>query len=203
MPPYLDLKVYTIINNNIHEMMMIQTLQWSKNVIGGDDGMNQKTREFHGKYRGVVTDNRDPLMMGRVRAQVPDVLGQYQSGWAMPCVPYAGDGVGLFLIPPVNANVWIEFEHGDPNYPIWAGCFWSQGKVPATQARPEMKVLKTDAGTITLNDTPGVGGITIETTAGMKVILSLTGIEINTGRGGSIGLTGPKVTVNNGALEVI
>ncbi len=165
--------------------------------------MNEQGRSFHGKYRGVVDDNRDPLMLGRIRAKVQDVYGDQVSGWAMPCVPYAGNGVGLFLIPPTGASVWIEFENGNPDYPIWTGCFWGTGEVPATPGAAEMKVLKTDVGTITLNDTPGAGGITIETTAGMKVVINAQGIEINNGQGGSIKLTGPQVSVNDGALEVI
>jgi len=164
--------------------------------------MNGQGPPFYGKYRGVVTDNRDPLMLGRVRAKVSDVLGDRESGWAMPSVPYAGKGVGLFLIPPVNALVWIEFEHGDPDYPVWTGCFWATGETPATPAVAEMKVLKTDVGTITLNDLPGAGGITIETTAGMKIVINVSGIEITDGQGGSVKLTGPQVSVNNGALEV-
>lgn len=161
------------------------------------------TGRFLGKFRGVVTDNRDPLMLGRVRARVQDVLGDNDSGWALPSLPYAGKGVGLFLVPPVDASVWIEFEHGDPDYPIWTGCFWSLGEPPATPAVAEMKVLKTDAGTITINDLPGIGGITIETSAGMKIVINMQGIEINDGIGGSIKLNGPQVSINNGALEVI
>lgn len=161
-----------------------------------------ETPTFYGKYRGTVTDNRDPQQLGRVRAKVPDVLGEHDSGWALPCVPYAGKSVGLFLIPPVGASVWVEFEHGNPDYPIWTGCFWAQGEVPATPAGPEMKVLKTDVGTVTLNDTAGAGGITLETTAGMKITLTASSLELNDGQGGSIKLTGPQVSVNDGALEV-
>jgi uncharacterized protein involved in type VI secretion and phage assembly len=164
--------------------------------------MNGNGYRFQGKFRGVVTDNRDPLMLGRVKARVPDVFGEEDSGWALPSSPYAGDGVGLFLIPPVDASVWIEFEHGDPEYPIWSGCFWAQGEAPAQPAAPEMKVLKTDSATITLDDTPGSGGVTIETKAGMKIVINSQGIEINDGKSGSVKLTGPKVSINDGALEV-
>jgi uncharacterized protein involved in type VI secretion and phage assembly len=159
-------------------------------------------RTFFGKYRGVVDDNRDPLMLGRIRAKVQDVYGEQVSGWAMPCVPYAGSGVGLFLIPPTDASVWIEFEHGNPDYPIWSGCFWGVGELPATPAVAEKKILKSDVGSITLDDTPGAGGITIETTAGMKIVINAQGIEINNGQSGAIKLSGPQVSVNNGALEV-
>ncbi|GIV90701.1 MAG: baseplate assembly protein [Chloroflexus sp.] len=158
--------------------------------------------EFFGKYRGKVENNVDPLQQGRVQVSVPTVLGEGRASWAMPCVPFAGNGVGLFLIPPNGANVWVEFEGGNPDYPIWSGCFWGTGEAPASPAVAEMKVLKTAAGTITINELPGVGGITIETTSGAKIAITATGIEITNGQGGSIKLTGPQISLNDGALEV-
>jgi uncharacterized protein involved in type VI secretion and phage assembly len=159
-------------------------------------------REFFGKYRGKVENNLDPLQMGRVQVSVPAVLGEGSLSWAMPCVPFAGAGVGFFAIPPSGANVWVEFEGGDPDYPIWSGCFWDAGEVPATPAVEQMKVFKTGLATITINDIPGAGGVTIETTTGAKIAITATGIEINNGMGGSIQLSGPQVSINNGALEV-
>ncbi len=158
--------------------------------------------QFFGKYRGVVTDNRDPLMIGRIKVKVQDVLGDNDSEWAMPCVAYAGKNVGLFFTPPINASVWIEFEHGDPDYPIWTGCFWAKGEAPANPAVPEIKVLKTDSCTITLNDTSGSEGITIETTSGTKITLNQSSIEINNGCGGKIKLSTGQVSINDGALEI-
>nr|HMP43165.1 phage baseplate assembly protein V [Roseiflexaceae bacterium] len=87
--------------------------------------------QFFGKYRGKVEQNVDPLQIGRVQVRVPAVLGEGRMSWAMPCVPYAGPGVGMFAIPPVGASVWVEFEGGDPDYPIWSGCFWERGDAPA------------------------------------------------------------------------
>ena len=159
--------------------------------------------EYFGKYRGTVANNIDPMQQGRIQVSVPSVLGGGQLSWAMPCVPYAGSGVGLFLIPPVDANIWVEFEAGDPDHPIWSGCFWGIGEVPALPAIAEMKVLKTDTCTITLNDLPGAGGVTIETMTGMKIVMTATGLEIDNGQGGNIKMTGPQVSVNNGGLEVI
>jgi uncharacterized protein involved in type VI secretion and phage assembly len=157
--------------------------------------------EFFGKYRGVVTDNRDPLLQGRLRATVEDVFGEEECGWALPCVPYAGNGVGFFMLTPVGAMIWVEFEHGDPDYPIWSGCFWAEGE-PPQPAQPETKIIKTDSGTILVDDTPGAGGITIETANGMKIVLNELGIEIDDGQGGSIKITNQTVSVNDGALEV-
>jgi len=162
---------------------------------------------FYGKYRGTVSDNQDPLMIGRVKARVPDVMGDQESGWAMPCAPFGGSGIGFFAIPSTGAGVWIEFEHGDPEYTISSGCWWgSVAEVPPLLLAPPYKkvMLKTEGGNIiTVDDTPGIGGITLETSAGQKIVLSAVGVEINTGMGGVIKMTGPQVSVNNGALEVI
>lgn len=157
---------------------------------------------YYGKYRGQVLNNIDPMQQGRVQVSCPAVLGDGQLSWAMPCTPYAGNQVGLFMVPPVGANVWVEFEGGDPDYPIIGGCFWGTGEVPAAPAVAEMKVIKTDGATITLNDLPGAGGITIETTTGLKISMNVGGIELTTGQGASVKLTGPQVSINNGALEV-
>jgi len=164
--------------------------------------MNETEKRFYGKYRGIVTDNRDPNMLGQVRARVPDVWKDGEvTGWAKPCVPYAGDGVGLFLIPPVGASVWIEFERGETESPIWTGCFWEQGEMPLTPATPEKKMLKTGVGTITIDDTSGRGGITIETTDGKKVVLNGERIEIKDDKW-NIKIEGKGVLINDGALEV-
>jgi len=164
--------------------------------------MNGSGPPFYGKFRGKVTDNQDPRSQGRVRVKAPDVYGEEVSGWAMPAVPYGGKGVGLFLIPPADASVWVEFEHGDPDYPVWAGCFWAEGEVPAAPAAPEMKVLKTETATITVDDTAGSGGVTIETKDGMKIKIDSAGIEINNGSGASVKLKSAKVSINDNALEV-
>lgn len=141
-------------------------------------------------------------MQGRVKAKVPAVFGEEDTGWALPSVPYAGNGVGFFFIPPVGANVWIEFEGGNTDSPIWTGCFWGTGEAPALPAIPDTKIIKTDTATIKLDDLPGVGGITIETTSGLKIVMNMSGIEISNASG-NIKVTPASVSVNNGALEVL
>lgn len=172
--------------------------------MSATDGAN---RAFYGKFRGIVTDVQDPLMIGRIKARVPDVLGDQESGWALPCAPFGGQGVGFFALPTTGAGVWIEFEHGDPDYPIWAGCwFASVADMPPVLLAPPYKklLIKTEGGqTLILDDTPGIGGITLETSSGQKLVLSATGIELDNGQGGKIQLLGPQVSVNSGALEVI
>ena len=168
--------------------------------------MNGNT--FYGKYRGIVTDIQDTLMTGRIKATVPDVFGDQESGWAMPSVPFGGDGMGFFALPKVGAGVWIEFEHGDPDYPIWSGCWFGAATEmpPILLAPPPYKkfLIQTEGGNnILLDDTPGKGGITLKTSGGQKIVMTATSLEIDNGQGASIKLSGTKVTINNGALEVL
>lgn len=162
---------------------------------------------FFGKYRGTVANNVDPMMQGRLQVNVPAVYGSGQLSWAMPCVAFAGPGVGLFLVPPVGANVWVEFEAGDPDYPIWAGCFWGVGEAPASPAIAEMKVFKSDGVSVTASDLPGGGGLTIEVSppavsVPMKLAFTSSGIELSMGAA-KVALTAASVSINDGALEVI
>lgn len=167
----------------------------------------REPQRFYGKYRGKVSNNLDPLQLGRIQVTVPEVLGDGRLSWALPCMPFAGPGVGFFALPPVNANVWVEFEGGDPDHPIWSGCFWDVGQVPAKPAIPHMMVLKTQGVTLQLSDVPGGGGLTIEVNPPavaipLKMTFTSAGIEIRNGKN-SIKLTAVSVNVNDGALEVI
>lgn len=163
--------------------------------------------KFFGKYRGKVENNVDPYQQGRLQVSVPAVLGDGRLSWAMPSVPYAGSQVGFFMIPPKDANVWVEFEAGDPDYPIWTGCFWGVGEVPVLPAVADRKMIKTGAVTVELNDLSGAGGLTIEVvppavSTPLKLVFNSSGIELTNG-GSSVKLTAASVSVNNGALEVI
>lgn len=162
---------------------------------------------FFGKYRGKVENNIDPMMLGRVQVSAPAVLGSGSLSWAMPCVPYAGSGVGFFMIPPVGANVWVEFEGGDIDYPIWSGCFWGLGEAPATPAIPQMKIIKMDSITLTLSELPGIGGVTLEVSPPsvalpLKMTFDMNGIKLDAGPLGTLELTPAGVKINSGALEV-
>lgn len=163
--------------------------------------MNVHGPPFHGKFRGVVSDNQDPDQKGRIRARVADVYGEDESGWALPASPYAGSQVGFYMIPPTNSWVWIEFEHGDPNYPIWSGCFWGDNQLPSAASGPDVKIIKTSSTTVTLDDTSGSEKVKIETSSGLTITMDSNGIEIKNGSS-KILLDGQKTSVNDGALEV-
>ena len=163
---------------------------------------------YFGKFRGQVANNIDPLQQGRIQVSVPAVLGDSRLAWAMPCVPFAGSGVGFYAMPPNGANIWVEFEGGDPDRPIWAGCFWGTGELAALQASaPQMKVFKVDGITLTMNELSGAGGLQIEVgppavSTPLKLVFDSSGIELSNGSS-KIALTSASVSVNDGALEVV
>lgn len=169
--------------------------------------------QFFGKYRGTVINNVDPELRGRLMLMVPDVLNLIPSTWAEPCVPLAGPTgppMGVYLVPPIGAGVWVEFEHGDPDYPIWVGCRWgASSDVPSLAhaglpVSPNIVMQTAGQNTLVISDLPGpTGGIMLKSLTGASIIVNDTGIYIQNGKGASITLVGPAVTINNGALAVI
>ena len=169
---------------------------------------------FYGKYRGVVIDNIDPMQIGRILAQVPAALGKVPTSWAMPSVPAAGVQAGVFVVPPIGSQVWIEFEQGNPDYPIWTGGFWAlAAEVPALALAPaavppgqNIVLQTTGQNTLALSDappSPGVGGITLQAPGGATIVVNDAGITISNGKGATITLVGPIVSINSGGLTVV
>lgn len=164
--------------------------------------------EYLGKFRGTVVQNIDPQQMGRIQALVPSVSSLTPSSWAMPCVPFAGKQSGVFVVPAIGSGVWIEYEQGDLDYPIWTGGFWgSAAEMPATALAgnplsPSIVLATALQNSITISDLPGpAGGIQIRSAGGASILVNETGITITNGAA-TIMLAGPTVTINNGALAV-
>lgn len=167
------------------------------------------SQRHYGKFRGVVIGNIDPMQMGRLQVQVPDVLGLGISSWAMPCVPFAGQQSGAFVLPQIGAGVWIEFEQGKPDYPIWVGGFWgSAAEVPALAlaglpVSPSIVLQTGGQNTLMISDLPGpTGGILLKTKTGAMISISDVGITLSNGQGATVILAGPVVNINQGALTV-
>jgi uncharacterized protein involved in type VI secretion and phage assembly len=164
---------------------------------------------FYGKYRGTVVNNVDPLQLGRIQVFVPDVGAVLPSTWALPCVPVAGKLSGTFVLPQVGAGVWVEFEQGNPEYPIWVGGFWGiAAEVPPAAkagfpASPSIVLQTGSQHSIVISDVPGpTGGITISSLTGAKIVVNDLGITIDNGKGATIELLGPVVSINKPALVV-
>src|SRR5215207_7800214 len=179
------------------------------------DLVRRVENRFYGKYRGLVVDNADPERLGRLKLQVPSVLGRnIVTGWATACVPYGGEpDQGFLFIPEIGAGVWVEFEEGDLEFPIWVGTFWSRPggttEVPVTRDRsgaegavsdpPTRRILTTARGhTIQIEDAEGKDMILIhEKVHGHTIVLDGEGITVTDGHGNGIVLTRDKVTLTS------
>jgi uncharacterized protein involved in type VI secretion and phage assembly len=167
-------------------------------------------QQYFGKYRGMVINNVDPMKMGRLLVQVPDISGLIPSTWAMPCFPVTGKLMGVYAVPLIGSGVWVEFEQGDPDYPIWVGCFpGSTADVPAlalagNPASPSIVLQTSLQNTLMISDMAGpTGGILLKTMTGAMIAINDVGITISNGKGASIAMTGPTVNINAGALTII
>lgn len=167
--------------------------------------------KFYGKYRGTVLNNVDPMMIGRVQVQCAEVLGLGISSWAMPCVPYAGKHSGSFFLPEIGGGVWVEFEHGDPDYPIWTGCFWGlPAELPemglaSPPPTPNIVFQTIGQNSLTVMGAPGAGiticsGPIVSPTS-PRIMITQAGIIITNGVA-TISIVGPVVDINNGALTI-
>jgi hypothetical protein len=159
-------------------------------------------------YRGIVQTNIDPLELGRIMALVPDVTGLIPNAWAMPCVPVAGPGSDMFVVPEVGASVWIQYEGGSPDRPAWAGGFWSvAAEVPSlaagTAGPPPFVVQGQGQAALAISNEPGPdGGLLLTSASGATIRVNDAGIFLDNGRGASVSMAGPTVTINQGGLEV-
>jgi uncharacterized protein involved in type VI secretion and phage assembly len=175
--------------------------------------LDQVENRFYGKYRAFVSDNADPENRGRLRLQIPDILGDsVLSGWALPCAPFGGiAGQGFFYIPDNKAGVWVEFEHGNLDYPVWVGTFWAKPggttEVPdpaSSQSPPTSKIIKTKNHCIELADKDGSETITITDSKNSNTVtLSKDGVKIEAGKDIELKASGDlKITATNVKVQV-
>jgi hypothetical protein len=145
------------------------------------------SKAYYGIYRGTVAKNVDPMGLGRVAALVPEVGGEVPLGWAMPCVPPAAKPAGTFMVPAIGAGVWLQFEAGDLDRPVWTGGWWGE----VAEGPP-----------VAVSGPAGDPGIVLSA-AGATIAINETGIAIDNGKGARLTMIGPAVTINEGALVVV
>jgi uncharacterized protein involved in type VI secretion and phage assembly len=152
---------------------------------------------FYGKYRGVVTDV-DPDTM-RIKARVAAVLGSQDSGWCLPCVPYAGDGVGFCFLPENGTSVWIEFEGGDVSFPIWVGCFWNGGDaIPSDLTDTTRGIVTKSPHKLLFDD--DAGSLTLEDSNDASLVLDSDGLTLT--RGSTVKVASDGVSINDNSFKV-
>jgi uncharacterized protein involved in type VI secretion and phage assembly len=162
-----------------------------------EDLLERLRTRFYGKYRGIVSAVDASTM--RIKAIVPSVLGEKETGWCLPCVPYAGPGVGFAFLPENGSGVWIEFEGGDVSYPIWVGGYWRTGEFPADAADHVKVIVTTAPHKLKFDDDQG--SITLSDPNGNTVTLDSSGITLANGQS-TVVVSSSSVSVNDGALEV-
>jgi hypothetical protein len=188
--------------------------------------MNKSTpnQQYLGLYRATVIQNIDPEQRGRLQLMIPDVLGPVPSSWAEPCLSLAGPPgppMGVYMVPPIGTGVWVEFEHGDPDQPVWVGCRWGlPTQVPlagigGNPADPNIVIQSLLQNAIIVSDLPPAppppvmppipttGGIILKSATGASIVVNDAGIFISNGKGATIMMVGPMITINNGALVII
>lgn len=162
---------------------------------------------FYGKFRGFVVDNQDPDKRARLKLRVPSVQGTPENHWALPCLPFGGlKEQGLFMVPEVGAQVWVEFEEGNLTHPIWAGTFWQQeGDPPAEAAageEPSGRLLKTPSGhLLQLEDKSGEERIILRHTSAAELLIDENGTVAITDKNGAtlrLDADGNEIVVEDG-----
>ncbi|NES13789.1 MULTISPECIES: phage baseplate assembly protein V [Micromonospora] len=155
---------------------------------------------YLGLFPGTVHDNDDPEKKCRIKVDVPELLDG-PTGWCLPALPYAGDGCGFALVPPVGAAVLVQWPRGDLSaQPVWSGANWSAGQaVPG--AGPDTVVLLTPGGhRLELSDADGA--LTVTSSAGPVITLDDDGVRVDNGSGATIVMRNGQVDINDGALVV-
>lgn len=153
---------------------------------------------YFGKYRGKVVDTDDPDRRGRIKVQIAALFGEHLTDWALPCFPLASNQAGLFGVPPAESWVWIEFEQGDPQFPIWTGCFWDKRSTlpEAAHLLPgrSLAVITPDGHAIELRD-DREKGIHLQVPKGPSVHMQQDSLVLKAAKGAQIQLNDDKVLI--------
>ncbi len=149
-----------------------------KSIVEVIRGSSQERRNY-GVFIGIVTNNRDPQGMGRVKVKFPWLEDGEESNWARIVSPAAGNGRGTYWIPEVNDEVLVAFEHGSVNHPYILGSLWNgQDKPPldvneavSADGRVQKFVWKSRSGhLIVLDDSDSQAGISICDKTGKNMV---------------------------------
>jgi len=157
---------------------------------------------FYGVTIGVVTNNKDPDGLGRVKTSLPWMADQVETDWARVVTPMAGSGRGLYFLPEVNDEVLVAFEHGNPDTPYVLGGLWNgKDKPPESNSdgKNDRRAIRSRSGNvIRLSDTDGDAKIEIIDSSGKNtIVISAKDNSITITADGDV-----TVQSNNGKLKL-
>jgi uncharacterized protein involved in type VI secretion and phage assembly len=139
--------------------------------------------KYYGKYAALVTNVSDPEKRGQIQVTIPSIYGATDVVWARASFPY-----GHFYVPPIGAQVWVEFEGGDPRYPLYTGAWYPTSLVPkeAQDDPPANRVIQMPSGhTIELQDKAGEEKVVIRHKDNSFVTLDKDGSVVVSNKNGS------------------
>jgi len=134
-----------------------------------------RSGRIHGVVVGLVTNNKDPDKLGRVKVKFPWLSDADESSWARVAAPMAGNQRGAFFLPEVDDEVLVAFEHGDVRFPYVLGALWNgQDAPPLTNddGKNNVRMIKSRSGhVVKLNDDDGKETIEIIDKSGKNKIV--------------------------------
>lgn len=180
-----------------------------------DDISGRNNLLVHGLHRGIVVKRDDPLKLGRCKIKVLQLFRDIPENdlpWAWPCFFGAGNpGSGAFDIPPIGSTVWVQFEMGDPDHPVWMGGWWGapngnpETPTEVQKSPPDNKIWKTPSGhKIEMDDSSESQGIRITDNRGNYIKLDTQNgvLEVFMNGDCSVNVTGDADVSVNGAANV-
>jgi uncharacterized protein involved in type VI secretion and phage assembly len=149
---------------------------------------------------GIVTNNKDPEGLGRVRVRFPWLADDHESAWARLSTPMAGADRGLVLIPEVNDEVLIAFEREDVRFPVVLGALWNGKEKPPfgnSDGKNDKRMLKSRKKHVLLFDDGARGVVELAHEKGRKITLDDDGFVVQDEKGNKV-----KVDSNSGAMTI-
>lgn len=120
---------------------------WKKILLYGLEAIGL----HYSKYRAIVVDTEDPLKLNRLRLRVPHLNALADDDtWAWPTASWGGKDYGMQLLPNKGDMVWVEFQYGNPDYPIWSHASYAEGELPVEFKTTKHYGFKTPRGTLVL-----------------------------------------------------
>jgi uncharacterized protein involved in type VI secretion and phage assembly len=166
--------------------------------------------QMPGVVIGIVTNNRDPDGMGRIKVRLPSLSDTDETNWARIAVPMAGKDRGFYFLPEVDDEVLVAFEHGNPRFPLILGALWNgQDSPPASNedGRNDVRIIKSRSGhVIRLTDKEGAGKIEIIDSSGKSSLVFDTAanlVEIVSGQDITLRAANGTIRLDARTIEIV